>query len=123
MSRGHEFVLGKPYLYPLFKLHKLKEADILAKKIPPTRMVTSGVGGPTYRLGVFLDTLLKPVVQGYCYKELVKDSADFLVELKSMEEKDETRKMKFIGTLDVDALYPNIRLDIAIRALKMPCQQ
>ena len=51
MSRGHEFVVRKPYMYPLFKLHKLSEDEILMKKIPPTRMVTSGVGGPTYRLG------------------------------------------------------------------------
>ena len=59
MSKAHEFVVGKPYMYPLFKLHKLSENDILMKKIPPTRMVTSGVGGPTYRLGIFLDSLLK----------------------------------------------------------------
>ena len=81
-------------------------------------MVTSGVGGPTYRLGVFLDTLLKPVVQQYCHKELVKDSADFLVELKDMEENVRKKRMRLIGTLDVDALYPSIRLDLALRALQ-----
>ena len=118
MSRGHEFVVSKPYMYPLFKIHKLSEDDILMKKIPPTRMVTSGVGGPTYRLGVFLDMILKPVVQQYCDQELIKDSADFLIELKKMGNDGRAKKMKMIGTLDVDALYPSISLDLAINALK-----
>ena len=87
------------------------------KKIPPTRMVTSGVGGPTYRLGVFIDSLLKPVVQQYCHGELIKDSTDFLVELKEMESSGLTKRMNLIGTLDVDALYPSIQLNLAIEAL------
>ena len=91
--------------------------EIQAKVIPPTRMVTSGVGGPTYRLGVFLDNLLKPVVEKYCHNELVKDSTSFLKKLKSLEESGGGRQMKHVGTLDVDALYPNIRVDIALQAL------
>ena len=117
MARGHEFVVGKPYMYPLFKLHKLSQDEILMKKIPPTRMVTSGVGGPTYRLGVFLDMILKPVIQQYCKNELIRDSTDFLKELQKMEEDGKTTKMNFIGTLDVDALYPNIRKHIALDAV------
>ena len=104
-------------MYPLFKIHKLSAEEIDAKVIPPTRMVTSGVGGPTYRLGVFLDNLLKPVVEKYCCNELVKDSTSFLRVLKSIEEKGDTKKMKLVGTLDVDALYPSIKLDIALQAL------
>ena len=117
MTRGHEFVVGKTYMYPLFKLHKLSQEDILMKKIPPTRMVTSGVGGPTYRLGVLLDSLLKPVVQQYCQGELIRDSTDILIELKKMEDSGISKRMKLIGTLDVDALYPSIQLDLAITAL------
>ena len=117
MSRGHEFVVRKPYMYPLFKLHKLSMDDIRMKKVPPTRMVTSGVGGPTYRLGVFLDSLLKPVVQQYCHGELIRDSTDFIVELKKMERNGITKRMNLIGTLDVDALYPSIQKDLAIKAL------
>ena len=116
-SRGHEFVVKKPYMYPLFKLHKLSMDDIRRKKIPPTRMVTSGVGGPTYRLGVFLDSLLKPVVQQYCEGELIRDSTDFLIELKKMESSGISKRMNLIGTLDVDALYPSIKPDLAITAL------
>ena len=101
----------------MFKIHKLNAEKIAAKVIPPARMVTSGVAGPTYRLGVFLDNLLKPVVEKYCQNELVKDSTSFLRELKSIEQTDCGRKITSVGTLDVDALYPSIRLDVALQAL------
>ena len=101
-SRAHEFVVTKPYMYPLFKLHKLTPEDIKSKTVPPTRMVTSGVGGPTYRLGLFLDALLKPVVQTYCQGELIRDSTDFLVELQKLEQSVASKGMKLVGTLDVN---------------------
>ena len=81
ISHGREFIVGKPHMYPLFKIHKLNKEQISSKVIPPTRMVTSGVGGPTFRLGTFLDTLLKPVVLKYCQNEVVRDSTDSLNEL------------------------------------------
>ena len=56
------------------------------KVIPPTRMVTSRVAGPTYGPGLFLDSVLKPVVDVYFKGELVKDSTDFIKELMKMEE-------------------------------------
>ena len=118
MSKGHEFVVKKPHMYPLFKIHKLTHEEIQQRVIPPTRMVTSGVGGPTYRLGLFLDSVLKPVVEVYCKGELVKDSTDFIKELINMEEKGISKSMSSVGTLDVDALYPSIRLDLALEALE-----
>ena len=48
-SKGHEFVVRKTNMYPLFKIHKLSLEQIAQKKIPPTRMVTSGVSRATYR--------------------------------------------------------------------------
>ena len=42
------------------------------KVIPPVRMVTSGVGGSAYRLGIFIDNLLQPVVKKYREGELVR---------------------------------------------------
>ena len=68
-------------MYPLFKIHKLTKDEIEQKVIPPTRMVTSGVGGPTFRLGTFLDALLKPVMMKYCGEELAKDSTDLIKDL------------------------------------------
>ena len=116
-SRGHEFVVKKPHMYPLFKIHKLTPEKIQQRIIPPTRMVTSGVGGPTYRLGLFLDSVLKPVVDVYCKGELVKDSTNFIKELIDIENKGISKSMNLIGTLDVDALYPSIRIDLALEAL------
>ena len=81
-------------------------------------MVTSGVAGPTYRLGLFLDSVLKPVVQEYCKGELVKDSTDFIKELMMMEESGSSNSMNLIGTLDVTALYPSIRKELALEALE-----
>ena len=117
-SHGHEFVLKKPHMYLLFKIHKLSEDDIYRKVIPPTRMVTSGVGGPTFRLGTFLDNLLKPIVGEYCNGEVLRDSADFLLELNKMDQCGLTNGVKLMGSLDVDALYPSIRLDLAVAALR-----
>ena len=73
MSHGHELVVKKPHMYLLFKLHKLSQEKIDSKVIPPTRMVTSGVGCPTFRLGTFLDNLLMPVVEQCCKGEVLKD--------------------------------------------------
>ena len=47
-------------------------------------MVMSGVSGPTYRLGIFLDGLLQPIVNKYCEGEIVKDSTCFLAELTKL---------------------------------------
>ena len=117
-SKGHEFVVKKPHMYPLFKIHKLTIAKIQKRVIPPTRMVTSGVGGPTYRLGLFLDSVLKPVVDVYCKREVVKDSTDFINELMWMEKSGISKSMNLIGTLDIVALYPSIGLDLALEALE-----
>ena len=40
------------------------------------------------------------------------------MELNEMEKSGETKKFKLIGTLDVDALYPSIWLNLAVAALK-----
>ena len=117
-SHGHEFVVKKTHMYLLFKIHKLSQEEISQKVIPPTRMVTSGVGGPTFRLGTFLDNLLKPVVSEYCKGEVLRDSAEFLYELNKIETDGQTEDMNLIGTLDVDALYPSIRLKLALTALR-----
>ena len=53
-SHSHNFVACKPYVYPLFKGHRLTEEQLDNKVIPPTRMVTGSVNGPTYRLGQFI---------------------------------------------------------------------
>ena len=43
-SHAHSFYVNAPY-----KIHKLSMEQISEKTKPPTRMVISAVGGPTYR--------------------------------------------------------------------------
>ena len=64
-SHSPDFVMTKPHTYPLFKGHKLKKEDFDNKAITPTRMVTAALNGPTYRLGPFLNHVLKDVAKKY----------------------------------------------------------
>ena len=118
MSHSHDFCMSSPYTYPLFKIHKLSLQEVENKVIPPTRMVTSGIGGPTYRLGVFVENLLKPVVEKYCKNELIKDTTEFISEVEKLNKNNTPRTVSNLATLDVDALYPNIKRDLALVALR-----
>ena len=64
-SHSPDFVMTKLHTYPLFKEHKLKKEDFDNKAITPTRMVTAALNGPTYRLGPFLNHVLKDVAKKY----------------------------------------------------------
>ena len=112
------FVLGRrtPILFS-------KYTNFLnSRVIPLVRMVTSGVGGPTYRLGIFLDGLLQPIVEKYCQGEIVKDSTCFLADLKKLEDAACLRNINLIGTLDVEALYPSIKTEYVQDAIKHALQ-
>ena len=79
-------------------------------------MVTGATNGPTYRVGILLDTLLQPVVSNYCKGEVLKDTTDFLQKLES--DRSELEKPNtLLGALDVTGLYPSIRQDLLIMAL------
>ena len=118
MSHSHSFCVRKTHTYPLFKIHKLSQQMLLDKVIPPVRMVTSGVGGPTYRLGMFIDNLLQPVVKKYCENELVNDTTCFLATLLNLENDGCLSNCNYIGTLDVEALYPSIKTKYVQEAIK-----
>ena len=116
VSPNPVFSISSPYIYPLFKLHKLSAQDITDKVIPPTRMLTGSTSGPTYRLGIFIDTLLQPLAITYCGTELLKDTTTFLQNVD--QNKDIlTESGMNVCTLDFDALYPSIRKDLALMAL------
>ncbi len=87
-SHDPSYKCSSPYIYPLYKLHKLSAEAIINKTIPPIRMVTSGTNGPTYRIGVFLDSILKPIAELFCEGELVKDTVDFLGKIKPLSDTD-----------------------------------
>ena len=82
-------------------------------------MVTASVNGPVYRLGSFLDGILRPVSLKVCQDELVTDTTHFLQELETLEGKGLMgEEGMMLATLDVDALYPNIRRDLALEAIE-----
>ena len=111
--------MTKPHTYPLFKGHKLSEEDFTNKIIPPTRMVTAAVGGPTYRLGVFINNILQPIADKYCEGELVRDTTHFLRDIRDLNQAGTFSEPDvLIGTLDVDALYPNIDQRLAMVAIE-----
>ena len=120
MSQHPDFSISSPYVYPLFKIHKLSKEDIVCKKIPPTRMVTGSTGVPKYRLGVFLDFTLKPVVLQYCGNEYIKDTTHFIQRLYA--EKDSFTLPGLVATLDFVPLYPTIRRDLLLLAVRHALQ-
>lgn len=118
-SHDHSFVVKAPYVYPLYKIHKLNHEQIRDKVKPPNRMVTSGVNGPTYRIGVFLDSVLKPVAESYCEGELVKDTADFLNRTMDLTQQNLfADPVMNMAAMDICALYPNIKIDLALVAVR-----
>ena len=118
-SHDPTFCVRAPYVYPLYKLHKLSKQQIEEKSKLPNRMVTSSTNGPTYRLGVFLDHILKPVATAYCHGELVKDTSDFLGRMESLSAQGEFSAPGLnLVAMDICALYPNIKIDVALTAVE-----
>ena len=115
-SHNKVFQIAIPYLYPLFKLHKLSREAIEAKTIPPSRMVTGATNGPTYRLCLYSESILKGVVSEYCAPEMLKDSTTFIKFIESNRTilEDQAR---YVCTLDVIALYPSMPKEETLVAL------
>ena len=82
--------------------------------VPPSRMVTASVGGPTYRIGIWLEYILKTVANKYCEGELVRDTPDFLG--KILQNNFEDLSKKKLVAMDICALYPSIKIEIAIES-------
>ena len=113
---NHCFWVGEPYMYPLYKIHKLTPGEISEKVVPPSRMVTASVGGPTYRIGIWLEYILKTVANKYCEGELVRDTPDFLG--KILQNNFEDLSKKKLVAMDICALYPSIKIEIALEAIE-----
>ena len=116
-SHSHVFRIAIPYIYPLFKIHKLSLAAIQAKTIPPTRMVTGSTNGPTFRLGLFVDSVLQPIARGYCAPEMVKDTTTFISYVEANRSVFES-EARYVCNLDVVALFPSIPKDKALIAIE-----
>ena len=95
-----------PNLYGLPKLHK---------ETVGMRPIVSGNGHPTEFVSIFIDHYLQPYVRDY--KLYLKDSTQLLCDLNRVFPPGTIQKDHIIFTLDVVAMYPNIPLDEAEKAV------
>ena len=109
-----------PYAYPLYKVHKLSQEQIEAKIIPPVRLVHATKGGPLYRLEKFVSPYVTQISRKYCEEEFILDTPDIISQINSYNKetlKGASRNLQLF-TLDVAALYPSIRPELALTALE-----
>ena len=128
MKHNPEYRPGDPKIYPLFKLHKLSAENIEEKRTPPARSVNNAKHGPLYRLEKWMSPYLTRISQAYCKEEFVKDTDHLLEQINQfnseLAETPKNKRQKFyLATLDVAALYPSIRPEEAMKALKEACDQ
>lgn len=128
MKHNPEYRPEDPTMYPLFKVHKLSLDQIKEKKLPPARFVNNTKFGPLYRVEKWMSMHLSTISQEYCKDEYLKDTDHFLDKLRAKNEILESLPKKHrptynLFTLDVKALYPSIRPDLAKDALKDACQK
>ena len=104
-----------PYVYPLFKIHKLKLEEIENHVTPPARLVHATRQGPFYRLEKWLAPELSELSRMYCGEEFILDSDHLLGQIDEIGGDLTTGTRLF--TLDVIALYPSIDPSLALEAL------
>lgn len=81
--------------YALPKLHKKAHP-------PPGRPIVSGIGGPTEKIGMFVDDALRPLVTSL--PSYLRDTLHILQALEDLVVPPET----ILITLDIEALYSSI---------------
>ena len=119
MKHSPEYRPEPPYIYPLFKIHKLNQEQIKNKLIPPNRMVNAAKYGPLYRLEKWVSPYLTASSQIYCENEYIQDSPHLTELIKKYNEKEkQPNKQINLFTIDVEKLYPSIKTNLAIEALK-----
>ena len=74
MKHSPEYRPETPYIYPLFKVHKLNQEQLINKVTPPNRMVNAAKHGPLYRMEKWMSPFLTSSSQIYCKSEYIKDT-------------------------------------------------
>ena len=116
-----------PYVYPLFKAHKIAFEDllkVLAEHVAteiPSRLVVGMACCQMFRIQCWLECFLTPLAILYGNFEYIKDSNDMLVEIENIkviavEEMWDWDKVTLF-TIDVKALYPSVKYDFLKLAL------
>ena len=74
MKHSPEYRPETPYIYPLFKVHKLNQEQLNNKVTPPNRMVNAAKYGPLYRMEKWTSPYLTSASQIYCKNEYIQDT-------------------------------------------------
>ena len=121
MTHSHVFRPVTPYVYPLFKIHKLNQQQIKDRIAPPIRLVHATREGPLYRLEKWVSPSLTKLSRDYCGGEFLLDTPDLLDKVNEFNKSGlATRQGNNLQlfTLDVINLYPSIRPELAMDVLK-----
>ena len=119
------FKPGKPYFYPVLKIHKLKRADLKPGVEPPIRLITALQEGVTRRSDVYLaDKYLKSLERDFC-SDLLIDTNDALAWLENVNDSlDHNIKRKLRAfTFDYKALYDCLDPELTIRTLSTAIEE
>ena len=114
-----EYHPESPYVYPLFKIHKLQATEIAEKKIPPSRLVHASKYGPLYRMEKWSSPYLTTISRKFCENEFVMDTANLIQNLEELNQhKALENENVHLFTMDVEALYPSINPTLALEAVQ-----
>ena len=110
-----------PYIYPLFKAHKLTMDELLnvlpddVHRTIPSRLVVGMGSCQLNRLQVWLENFLNPLSVLYGSFEFLKDSTDFLCHIEELKKKASEEHWNWkdyvLFTVDVKALYPSVKFN------------
>jgi hypothetical protein len=103
---------GPGRFYQIFKVHKEHEPGT----IPPGRPIVSGNGSITENISRFVDFHAKKVI--HQIPAFIEDTPDFLRTLKDFNDSGNIEDTDILVTMDVSALYTNIRHDDGISCMK-----
>ena len=118
MKHAPEYRAEHPYIYPLFKIHKLNQQEIKNKTIPPCRMVNAAKNGPLYRMEKWISHYLSSASQIYCQNEFLLDTPHLIEFIKDYNDNASNTDGNInLFTMDVKSLYSSIKPELAIEAL------
>ena len=118
-KQAPEYQPESPYIYPLFKIHKLSGEDIANKKIPPNRLVHASKYGPLYRIEKWASPYLTTISREYCKQEFILDKRHLIEKFSEINSSKKLQNENInLFTLDVEKLYPSIQPKLAIAAIK-----
>ena len=114
-----EYQPESPYAYPLFKVHKLSREDLDNKKIPPNRLVHASKFGPLYRMEKWVSPYLTKISREYCKSEFILDTGDLIQQFETVNQSQTLKNENVhLFTLDVKSLYPSIKPNLALQAIR-----